>query len=100
MEIAYECFLFTRFLYIAALRDADWLSAAGGAWTGAGSGWVWPRPGRKNEAGEMLWEALIPPQPVKSAAARQERASPKIFRSNLTGVEYRYKGMRLATTNW
>src|ERR1043166_946525 len=40
----------------------------------------------------------MPPQPVKSAAARQERTSPKIFRSNLTPVEYRYKSMRLATT--
>src|SRR5947207_6211707 len=48
----------------------------------------------------MLLDALIPPQPVRSSPASGRSSSQNIFRSNLTSVEYRYKVMVMATTNF
>src|SRR5947209_14461701 len=73
---------------------------ADGAWLGGGRGLASPRPGMKKLAGETLWEALIPPHPVRSSPARGRSASQKDFRSNLTGSDYKDKVIVKATTNF
>ncbi len=56
-----------------------------GAWTSRLSS----RPGRKKVAGETLYDPLRPPQPVAMMAKAAHIASPKIFRSKLTVVDYK-----------
>src|SRR2546421_9177898 len=98
MEIAYafKCCCYNTLNY--AFTDPD-CAGAEGAWLGGGRGLACPRPGRKKLAGEMLFEALIPPHPVRSSPASGRSSSQKIFRSNLTSLEYRYKVMAMATIN-
>ena len=49
------------------------------------SGWAWPKPGRKNIAGETLPDVLMPLQPLPSNPSTETSAIINHFQSNLTG---------------
>ena len=56
--------------------------------TGGGWGTAWSKPGRKNEAGEMLLEAVKPPQPAKGRRRAGRVISRRTFQFNLTEPNY------------
>lgn len=65
--------------------------------SGADLGSTLSKPGKKNEAGETLWEALTPPQPVRSS--RTAGTSKSIFQCNFTLIISIVFAFMLATPN-
>ncbi len=64
-------------------------STAGRGLSGsAGGGSAFRIPGRKNEAGEMLLEAVNPPQPVRKKRRTGRLVSRRILQFNLTKADY------------
>src|SRR2546427_8232957 len=74
--------------YDSALTGSKCLGVEGSG-LGVGRGLVFPKPGKRKLAGEMLLDAFKPPHPVRSSPAIGRSTSQIIFRSNLTGIEYR-----------
>jgi len=52
------------------------------------SGSAFNKPGRKNEAGETLGDALRPPQPVNTRIITGAIANQRYFQFNLTAWQY------------